>query len=220
MGKLVAISEQREPFVHLDADVFLWQPLPERVVKAPVCAQNPEPFAGGGDFYRPDAFELAAAQPGTWLPEEWSWHLRVDEERRGECCGIVGGTAVEFLRHYAEQGLRLVREPANRAAFEVLDRAPLVITVEQYLLAACIEHHRGCADSPFADVDIAYLFDSWRDAADDDLAAELGFTHLIADTKRDPANVRRLHRRVQRDHPKLYERCVAIARDPVALKNT
>ena len=28
VGKLVAISEQREPFIHVDADVFLWSALP------------------------------------------------------------------------------------------------------------------------------------------------------------------------------------------------
>jgi hypothetical protein len=93
----------------------------------------------------------------------------------------------------------------------VKNRPPLTITVEQYLLAACIEHHRDRPGSPYRDVDIAYLFDSWAQAADGVRAADLGYTHLIADTKRNPVFTQRLHHRMQRDHPELFERCLAVA---------
>jgi hypothetical protein len=209
VGKLVAISEQREPFIHVDADVFLWSALPAWLTSAPVFAQNPEPFQAGGSYYRPEAFEEALAD--GWLPAEWGWHRQHDVQPRGECCGIVGGTHVEFLRHYAEQALRLVHDPHNvHRLRSIRDRPPLTITVEQYLLSACIEHHRNRADSPYADVTIRYLFDSWAHATDDNAAAAAGFTHLIADTKRDPGTARRLEDRVARDHPDLYDRCLRI----------
>lgn len=213
IGKLVAIGQQTEPFVHIDADVFLWNALPSHVTSAPVFAQNPEQFDPAATYYRPEVFEAAlVGRAGGWLPDEWSWHRRAGVEPRGECCGIVGGTGVEFLRHYAAQALRLVREPGNqRWLSAVRNRPPLTITVEQYLLAACIEHHRDRPGSPFRDVDIAYLFASWAEAADENRAAELGFTHLIADTKRDPVYSRRLHDRMRRDHPHLYERCLDVA---------
>jgi len=44
LGKLYTYRAQREPFVHLDNDVFLWRPLPERLASAPLLAQNPEPL--------------------------------------------------------------------------------------------------------------------------------------------------------------------------------
>jgi hypothetical protein len=207
IGKLVAIAEQREPFVHVDADVFLWSRLPTWLTSAPVFAQNPEPFEAGGSYYRPEAFDAALVD--GWLPDEWSWHRQPGVVPRGECCGIVGGNDVEFLRHYAEQALRLVHDPQNVAGLGTIpDRPPLTITVEQYLLAACIEHHRDRAGSPFGDVSIRYLFDSWGQAADENAAAAAGFTHLIADTKRDPGVARRLEERVGHDHPHLHERCL------------
>ena len=126
---------------------------------------------------------------------------------RGECCGIVGGQHLEFLHHYAEQGLRLIGEPSNATGLGVLpDRRDLSITLEQYLLAACIEHHRDRVGSPFQDVRIEYLFRSWAEAGDGIAARRLGFTHLIADTKCDPDVVRRLERRVRRDFPERYTR--------------
>jgi hypothetical protein len=208
IGKLVAVTEQDRPFVHLDADVFLWDPLPPSLVDAPVFVQNPEPFERGGSYYRPEAFEHVLGDvAGSWLPSEWSWHRRPGVEPRGECCGIVGGTHVDLLHHWAKQGLRLVTEPANQAAFDHLHRPPLTITVEQYLLSAIVEHHRGRVGSPFADADIAYLFESWCTAGDPKVAASVGFSHLIADTKRHPANVHRVAERVRRDHPDAYERC-------------
>lgn len=212
VGKLVAIAEQDEPFVHLDPDVFLWKPLPRALTAAPVLAQNPEPYAPGGTYYRPELIE-AALPPGTgtWLPSEWDWYRRPGVVPRGECCGVVGGTDVEFLHHYAEQGLRLISEPGNATGLSVLpDPCDLSITLEQYLLAACIEHHRGRAGSPYRSVRIAYLFSSWAEAADDARAAQRGFTHLIADTKRDPDVMRRLERRVRADYPERYERCLTL----------
>ena len=47
LGKLWAYRQQTQPFVHIDADVFLWQPLPEQIVNAPVFTQSPEQFIFG-----------------------------------------------------------------------------------------------------------------------------------------------------------------------------
>ena len=209
-GKLVAISEQDQPFVHLDPDVFLWAPLPAALTGSPVFTQNPEPYAAGGTYYRPEVMEAALESvEGAWLPEEWRWYRTPGAVPRGECCGVVGGTNTSFLRHYARQGLRLISEPANRAPLAALpDRHDLTITLEQYLLAACIEFHRGRACSPYRDVAIDHLFSSWAEAGDAQRAADVGFTHLIAYTKRDPAVVRRLERRVAAQYPARYERCL------------
>ncbi len=61
---------------------------------------------------------------------------------------------------------------------------------------------------------IGYLFPSWAAAADAQQAAALGFTHLIADTKRDPDVMRRIERRVRSDYPEHYARCIAVAERP------
>ena len=210
-GKLVAISEQDEPFVHLDPDVFLWAPLPTALTDAPVFTQNPEPYAAGGTYYRPEVMETALESvEGAWLPEEWCWYRsparsssrRVLRDRRRH-------------EHQLSPPLRRARDcassanrPTARALAALPDRHDLTITLEQYLLAACIEFHRGRAGSPYRDVAIDHLFSSWAEAGDAQRAADVGFTHLIAYTKRDPAVVRRLERRVAAQYPARYERCL------------
>ena len=208
LGKLYAYSQQTEPFVHLDYDVFLWLPLPERLTRADVFAQNPEPFALGTFFYVPEQVERALAGVNGWLPDEWTWYRASQRALRGECCGVVGGNRVDFIRHAANLAFKILEHPANRVAMTTLDNKDLVmIVLEQFLLAACLEYHGIRPGSPFHGVTIAYLFDSFADAFNPDKVAAAGYTHLLGDNKRNPAVARLLEERVRRDDPAQFERC-------------
>ena len=208
LGKLWAYRQQREPFVHLDSDVFLWKRLPVKVERAAVCAQNPEFFPLTEDsWYRPHAYEEAIRSVSGWSPAEWRWST---SRRIGKavCCGILGGTATDFLSYYADLAIRMVQHPRNRAAWAALG-SPVGdnILVEQYLLAACLEFHRNRLGSPYRHVNAAYLFDSTDEAFDERRAARVGYTHLIGGAKNDPGMMLRLEARVRREYPDLYERC-------------
>ena len=210
LGKLCAYRAQREPFVHIDNDVYLWKPLPRELEEAPLLAQNAENFVLGQSFYQPQALEAALSRAlKSWLPPEWIWYRKSGLGSRGECCGIFGGHHVEFIRHYASQAMRLVEHPSNASALARLpDKIAHTVLIEQYLLAACIEYHRIHADSRFPDIEIRYLFCSIEDAFDAEHAARLGYTHLIADSKRNRALADRLEARVVRDYPDHYRRCM------------
>lgn len=207
LGKLHAYGAQDEPFVHVDNDVFLWEPLPDHLQRAPLLAQNPEPFIVGESYYRPELFDAGLTRRGTWLPPEWRWARRRGGMQRAECCGIFGGTRTDFIRHYTTRAIDLVMHPGNAAALAQLDdKIGHNILFEQYLLGACIDYHRARQESPFADIDIAYLFESIDEAFDEEAAARAGYTHLIADAKRNPELADRLEARVKRDYPSQYAR--------------
>ena len=209
LGKLHAYRAQSDPFVHIDSDVYLFKPLPQRLESAPVFAQNAEPFVPGQSFYQPEAVERALSG-GTegWLPPEWQWYRQNGADTRGECCGVLGGTRVDFIRHYASQAIRIIEDPRNRDALASLpDKLVHTCLLEQYLLAACVEYCRA-HHGPFDDVSIRYLFSSIEDAFSPDTTARLGYTHLIADSKRDPEVMARLEARVALDHPLYYHACL------------
>lgn len=210
LGKLSAYRAQTEPFVHIDNDVFLWQPLPYDVTAAPIFAQNPEYFVLGRSYYRPDVFEEAMSHAQeAWLPPEWLWYRTSRRGDRAECCGVLGGNRVDFIQHYAAQAIRLLEDSGNQPAWAKLsDKIGHNVLFEQYLLAACIDYHQAQADSPFCDIAIKYLFSSINDAFNPETASHLGYTHLIADAKRNPELARRLEARVAKDHPLYYERCL------------
>ncbi len=96
-----------------------------------VVAQNPE-HAPGSDAgsYRPSAVAATIRGIGGFLPREFG-------DYTGEaalCTGVVGGTAISFLRRYADLAIRMVESTENRTAWQPLEDYNLV--VEQYLLGA------------------------------------------------------------------------------------
>ena len=208
LGKLWTYRAQKEPFVHLDSDVFLWRRLPERLEQSLVFAQNPETFPFTDEsWYRPIQYDRGIRLVGGWAPPEWCWYVS-----RGAntaiCCGILGGNAVGFLAYYADLAIRMVDHPRNQAAWADIG-SPISdnILLEQYLLAACLDFHKQQKQSRFRNVEIDYLFASSEQAFDETAAARVGYTHLIGGAKSNAALLNRLERRVRRDYPEYYERC-------------
>lgn len=206
LGKLTAYAAQTRPFVHIDNDVFLWRALPKALISAPVFAQNPETFLfEDQSLYRLEAFMAGIARAGGWLPPEWQAYAGA----RGDgalCCGIIGGQAVDFLRHYARTAMEIVLHPDNQAVWPRLGVRDNIL-VEQYFLAACLHFHARVEGQ----LETGYLFASSADAFDPSMAARAGYTHLIGDAKADAEIAQRLERRVLVDYPDLHARCVAQA---------
>ena len=207
LGKLAAYSLQTAPFVHIDDDVFLWKRLPERLERASILAQNPEPFSSFA-IYRPDRMVRALNYPAQgWLPPEWSWY-RVPGPKWGLNCGIFGGCAVDLIRQYAQAGLRIIEDPANRSGLARLVSKGLdMVVVEQYLSAAFGAVQPARSGRSRRGVQVEFLFRSmgecWKTAS----AVEAGYTHLLGGRKKNPEVARVLERRVRQDYPDLYERC-------------
>lgn len=209
LGKVMAYGLQAEPFVHIDDDVYLWQPLQDRVLAAPVLAQCPEYFRIGTSCYRPEVFDRAVGRaPDGWLPEEWLWYRSRGLDRRAECCGVFGGNNLPFISHYAHAALRLIQHAPNRRAFRPLpDKLNYSILFEQYLLSACVDFHSAHAEGGFATPRIAYVFEPADGPPSEPRARALGFTHVMG-AKRRRGFVKRLEKRVRADYPALYEKCV------------
>lgn len=210
LGKLEAYRCQREPFVHIDADVFLWKPLSAEVEEADVFAQNPEPITPGATLYTPEEIERVIGPPGTgWLPKEWTWYRRRPNVQ-SQCCGVFGGNRVDFINHYASTALRIVTDPRNRDGLKALsDKSRHMLLIEQYLLTACIDYHHQHKRSPYRGIEIRHIFSTVEDAFRPERATEAGFTHLAAGTKRSRRVSRDLELRVRHDLPEYYERCMS-----------
>jgi hypothetical protein len=212
VGKLVAYSLQDKPFVHLDTDVFLWRPLPAKITTSPVLAQFLEhPFSA----YEPWVVETAFASHGLDLPAEWEWYRSSHTQHVGGInCGILGGTNVAFIRHYAQTALDVLQNPRNSVAWAATpSNEALNLVIEQFFLLACNDFHRINPAMPFGDVHIKYLFPSWDSAVNPNESARLGFTHLMSGAKTDPTVVRRLEERMQREDGGFYRHCARLTRE-------
>ena len=217
IGKLYAYREQTEPFVHLDHDVFLWRRLPRELEAAAVFAQSPECFRPGDrrSWYPILEVESCFKDAGTgWIPDEWRWCRDQSTMQEAACCGIVGGVRSDFLRYYADLGIRMVEDEKNKGAWgRFRDPSLCNVLIEQYLLRACVGYHRAHPASAFADVAMAYLFPSPEAPYSNAEAESIGYTHLIGGAKRSAGVLEDLRRRVLCDYPDAYERCLRLSRD-------
>ena len=206
LGKLYTYRLQEEPFMHIDSDVFLWKPLPV-TSDTHVFAQNPEYFYVGESFYKPDIPTRLVRQQGGWLPEEWQWYQARGNLQRAECCGIFGGNAIEFIHYYADLAIRTIEHADNHQLWQTLEEdVERNILLEQYLLSACINHRNHQPNNNH--ITIEYLFASEAEAFTPKKSAAAGYTHLIADTKKNEIVANNLEQRVKADYPEAYQHCL------------
>jgi hypothetical protein len=211
LGKLLSYSLQDRPFVHLDTDVFLWKPLPEYLHDAPVFTQHPEGFWANDANYHPEHIEAAFAAQSLKLPVEWEWTRSNRRYLPAENCGIVGGSDVNFLRHYARTAIDLILREENTAAWATLqNRQNYNVVLEQFFLSACAEFHSSLRTSRFHGVRIEHLFPTGTAPFDPGHTARAGYTHLIAGAKSHPGVGRRLEERVRREDPSYFRRCETV----------
>jgi len=208
LGKLYTYSLQNEAFIHLDNDAFLWKPLPVNSDTG-LFAQNPDYFKVGASYYMPEQVESLVEKHGGWLPREWIWYRACGLPQRAESCGVFGGGNTEFIKYYAKLALEMIEHSANTNLWSNLnERVERNILVEQYLLAACIEYYKNRQDGSKQPLDVSYLFNSLDDAFDPRKAADAGYTHLVADTKKNKVLAKDLERRVEKDYPEAFEKCL------------
>jgi hypothetical protein len=201
LGKLYAYRMQTEPFVHIDADAFLWKRPPRELESAAVFAQSPETFdPDDPDTYYPTR---AVERSVAWLPEEWRRYTAGRGARSASCCGILGGTRVDLIAHYADLGIRVVEDGRNAAGWVTWGNRGLCnVLIEQMLLNAVVAA-RGLT--------VAHLFPDDGDPYDPAKATAAGYTHLIGSAKRHPELMADLEARVSAEFPELAERCRDLA---------
>lgn len=217
IGKIYAYHAQTEPFIHIDNDVFLWERLNPNLETADILAQNEEPFHKAELRYHPEEFEkVASSYKGVWFPNEWLWYRSSSKPQKGICCGIFGGVRVDFIKYYAALSIRFVEDPMNRPCWLRLGHISRGLLFEQYLLAACLEYHRFPFNSSFSDIQPVYLFNSLDAPYNPENAIQAGYTHLLADAKRNIKLTEQLRQWVIHDYPNHYEYCIKYAENIIA----
>lgn len=138
-GKLIAYCEQTKPFVHIDNDVFLWHPLPDKILNAKLCFQSHEPFEKDGYKYynmlRP-CFDEASVKPQAVVDNpvyDYAYN-----------CGICGGNDLRIFKEWKKCSEQYIFARENQQLFFVKYEDVLIhqnLFHEQYFLACLIKKH-------------------------------------------------------------------------------
>jgi hypothetical protein len=194
-GKLLAYNLQTEPFVHVDNDVFLWKPLPDRVLNADLCFQSKEflsiPNYKWYDVLKP-CWNAAPTRPQAIIDNEITDFVYN--------CGICGGHNLGFFKQWIGCSAEYIFAPDNQALFFETYKDILMhqnLFHEQYFAAALIKAN-NLRDR------VQVITDDAENLVRD---SNNGYTHLWGGCKTDQQGVmRKVKARLLKECPELYAR--------------
>ena len=201
-GKMMAYEMQEVPFVHIDNDVFLWKPLPKKVLEAELCFQSKEYHNLPGYGY------YTLLKNTTWNKATVRPQIIVDNEITDYCynCGICGGHNLEFFKEWLQVSADYIFAPENNKLFFVTRKDVLIhqnLFHEQYFAASLVKAH-GLRDK------VEVIADHITDIVQ---VTDKGYTHLWGTTKRDDPMMRRVRLRLQKEDASLFERVSKFVKD-------
>ncbi len=102
LAKIYSYGLQKEPFIHVDNDVFIWEKFPERLEKAPICCQNYEHLS--------DDYQEGLRIIKDYTSQDISlFHKLANDydlkKYHALNAGILGGNDVNFIREYSNYSL-------------------------------------------------------------------------------------------------------------------
>ncbi|MHA4808598.1 DUF6734 family protein [Flavitalea flava] len=127
LAKVHSYSIQKEPFIHIDGDVFLWQPFNRDLLHAPVISQNQELNLF---FYKTILDEVNANF--SYIPEYFSQIHYENKDIRSSNAGIIGGNDLGFIAKYCRNAFDFIDRNMN--CLQKVNTGNLNFLFEQYLL--------------------------------------------------------------------------------------
>ena len=210
LGKLHAYKMQKEPFIHIDSDVYFWKAPPKQLITSDVFAQNTENI-GRNLYYKHEAVLSMLRNGCGWIPEEVAWYAKVHGSE-AICCGILGGNSVTLLNEYASMAIEFIYR--NHSHLSDLDNdIEINVIVEQYFLSAFLFHKMAHSHLGREGFTIEYLFSTEYDARMTSAASTIGYTHVLAGAKSSPIVADRLSSRIQTEHLGLFDRCRTLGKE-------
>ncbi|MCB0352637.1 MAG: hypothetical protein KDD64_03905 [Bdellovibrionales bacterium] len=174
--KLLVFSLQQQPFLHLDTDVFLWKPLPDRLFQCEVFGQNFELQPAQHQFYRSLLEELRKHM--VYLPASYFEEEPGEREFAAINCGIVGGRAVELFQSYSKECMEIFLRPENQEGWDKIFRES---NIPSGLFNAAIEQWNLSLWGRDRHVEV--LFSREQVESNYFKGESLGYTHLLGVSK-------------------------------------
>lgn len=130
IGKLYTYSIMEKPFIHVDNDIFIWEPLGQNLLSAPLVAHNLEVSYSHNKIFFTDILNKFRYVPDI-LIESFRLNNNVNEIN----AGILGGTDIHFFKEYCSLAFDFVDK--NLDIIRKLDRPGMFnVIYEQFLFYA------------------------------------------------------------------------------------
>lgn len=193
-GKIYAYSLQKEPFMHVDSDIYIWKRLTQ-LDGASLIVQNLERHTYFNEILK----KYYAVFP--FFPDCLRNQVNSNESVWAVNAGIMGGTNYTFINQYAQQAIEFITK--NQ---EFLSRIPLVefnLIFEQILFFYLTQRLSEPVTSLFDETISQY--DRWI-VNFDDVPNGTKYIHAVGPYKRDPAITSWVEHCLLADFPEYHNR--------------
>lgn len=129
MAKIKVYSLQNEPFLHVDGDVFIFEPFSEELLKAELIAQNPEKTTK----YYSEMWNNIHNNL-LYMPEEILDYHR-GKHQSAYNMGIFGGNDINFFKRYTQIASDFVY--TNKNVWDKINLFNFNVFFEQVLFCEC-----------------------------------------------------------------------------------
>jgi len=198
LGKIYAYSRQKEPFLHVDSDVFIWKKFDDRIAAAGLVAQNKEMM---NNLYQKALEDIVAKF--DYVPSYLREMLRTG---RFGCsnAGILGGRDIDFFQEYTAEIFEFINrnERSIDDGIKHMSSTYINIVYEQ-LIFFTIARMRGRNITYFFsdDVEIPKSIGQFHGAVKNN-----GYVHCLGSEKRNRMSYLLLDMKLRSMYPECYNR--------------
>lgn len=175
IGKIVACSLQKEPFIHLDNDVIFFKKPPERILNSDASFQSKENIEWSGyKEYIIDANKNKSTKLDYTLYDCYN-------------CGIIGFNKIsDVLNEWLELAIKYMDYDNNYYDNNYRPFGTPCLIFEQYHIVQLLDKYN---------YNVSFLGEHITDA----LAKKIGYTHLISNSKKNLIVSKRVKNRLEKE---------------------
>lgn len=193
---------QDTPFLHVDGDVFIWEPFSEKLLKSELIAQNEE--ISNNYYY--EKIMSSLEKELDFFPDEILEQRATGEPIRAYNAGIFGGHDIEFLRRFCRKAYEFIDKNQNRyAGFQTSNFS---IIFEQYLFYCFTKRERKEVKLLIDDVKESNGYQGFGDFFE--VPYRKKYLHLSGDFKTTTEVCNQLANRLRNDFPEYYYKIISI----------
>jgi len=187
LGKIYACKIQEVPFIHIDIDVILFKKLPDTFLQSDAGFQNTETDSSAVWY------KLLLEHANEHYKDKPVWFDC--KNFKAYNCGIIAFNNLSLLNDWWEASLNYI-EYLDNSKFNY-DHHLSCLIYEQFAIFHLCKHHGFNVDQLTNHGDTNDKKAGW---ISEKLAKELGYTHLIAQCKREPEIEKKVKNRLIKEN--------------------
>ena len=203
LPKIMTYAAQDKPFIHVDGDVFIYEPFSSELENAQLIAQN---FETGTAFNETIIKELR--NDILYMPD----YLADELNKKKQCAynaGILGGNDLKFLNNYATKALDFVDSNCE-SIYKNAVPGNFNIVFEQTLFYALTVREKKEVTCYYLATfnDHGYTIGDFCDFTE--VPYRLKYLHLIGGHKRNPYICDLMARTLLKEYPEYFYKIIAL----------